>query len=62
MQNSDVYFLAERALETLVEVSESIARALEINSDHYANDLLTVAQTNITIAKLKLNVVQDISK
>jgi hypothetical protein len=62
MQHSDVYFLAERALETLEDVRQSISRAIEVNDDRFTNELLTVAETNITIARMKLNVVKDVAK
>jgi hypothetical protein len=62
MQHSDVYFLAERALETLEDVRQSISRAIEVNDDRFVNELLTVAETNITIARMKLNVVKDVAK
>jgi hypothetical protein len=62
MQHSDVYFLAERALETLEDVRQSISRAIEVNDDRFINELLTVAETNITIARMKLNVVKDVAK
>ena len=62
MQHSDVYFLAERALETLEDVRQSISRAIEVNDDRFVNELLIVAETNITIARMKLNVVKDVAK